>query len=100
MENPVKIYTVEITLRSQKSKLWYAKKRGELYNCVLVTKLIESQYRPRFLVLEKDIDGKYIRPVVQHTIKTTDCEVFAEHTIESTSIYTLITEYARLEKQD
>lgn len=94
---PVKIYTVEI--KSPDPKLWYGKHQGKQYNCILVAKLMRSEFRPRFLVIEKDGAGNFIRPGIMHTIKTTDCEIFCEHLIENASLYTLIGEFSRVAKE-
>lgn len=88
-----KIYTVKINRIASESNRWYYKHKGELFDCVIVTKENHlKKISPTFLVLNNE-DGVLDVPIIYKTIRQLDCTIISERIIDSRPVYDFIENY-------
>lgn len=97
----VKIYTVEINRSNHESGRWYFTKKGQFFNCALIIKQTFNSdvLTPQFLVLEK-VNDQFVCPALIRTIRPIDCEVVAEHLIESPVVYDCMVVFGRRKDEE
>lgn len=82
----IKVYTVKINRSLAKKNAWYFHRKGELFKCILVSKEVTYGIsQPCFFVLGGD-DGIVRVPRAYLTIRSLDCTIVFEETIDNSLI--------------
>ena len=92
----VKVYTVQISYCHISHNRWYHLKKGEFFNCVLVSKENESGViTANFCQVSKNDDDGFMVPTTILTIRPDDCVVVSEEMVDvSSALWSFIYEFS------